>query len=120
MRRQKRIPQRVRDQLHERAQGCCERCGVWGATNAHHRLNQSQGGTHVLSGLGLLCGSGCTGCHGWVTEHPEKAKDEGWTVSGNGVPGDVPVLRFDLTAERQVYVRLDDDGGIHPVEENAA
>jgi hypothetical protein len=120
MRRQKRIPQKVRDQLHERAQGCCERCGVWGATNAHHRLNQSQGRLHTLSNLMLLCGSGTTGCHGFVTTHPMVALSCGWTVPGGGVPGDVPVLRFDLNAERQFDVRLDDDGGIHPVEENAA
>lgn len=104
---------KTRAQLHERAHGCCEICGVYGANNAHHRRNRSQGGTDTLSNLMLLCGSGTTGCHGHVTEHPEEAVEEGWAIRGRiAAPADVKVSRFDRVLEARVYVLLDDDGGI--------
>lgn len=110
------IPRKVRAALHERAQHCCERCGLHGATNAHHRRNQSQGGPDTLSNLMLLCGSGTTRCHGFVTQNPAFAMALGWTVPRSPVlePADVAVWRFDLTVGRQVLVKLDDDGNIHP------
>ncbi|MDZ7886575.1 MAG: HNH endonuclease [Mycobacterium sp.] len=108
------IPTKVRAQLHERAHGCCEICGVWGANNAHHRRNQSQGGGHTLSNLMLLCGSGTTGCHGWVTEHPHESITQGWTVPSyvRDALADLSVQRFDRALARRVPVLLDDAGGI--------
>ena len=108
------ISTKTRAQLHERAHGCCERCGAYGANNAHHRRNRSQGRSDALSNLGLLCGSGTTGCHGWVTEHPELAAVEGWTIprGDRRQPADVPVLRFSREVGVHVVVLLDDAGGI--------
>lgn len=107
--------------LRERALGCCERCGRCGANNAHHRINRSQGGSDTLSNLLLLCGSGTTGCHGWVTEHPEEAQRLGYTVSGHhlsktgpAIPADKPVFRYSRELDRPTWVLLDDDGGITP------
>lgn len=108
----RRITTKTRVSLHERAQGCCEICGAAGATNAHHRRNRSQGGHDGLSNLLLLCGSGTTGCHGFVTTEPNIAKRMGWTVRRISEPADVAVWRFDLTRGEQVLVKLTDDGDI--------
>ena len=105
-----RIPQKVRDALHERAGSLCEMCSK-PANNAHHRRNLSQQGQNVLSNLLLLCGSGTTGCHGWVTEHPAMSYRNGWSIEGDvQQPGDVPVRR------RGDLVLLSDDGSITPTE----
>lgn len=56
-----------------------------------------------------LCGSGTTGCHGWVEAHPVHAKELGLSVSRNGPPpSEVPVLTLDG------WVLLDNDGGQIP------
>jgi hypothetical protein len=39
-----------------------------------------------------LCGDGTRGCHGWVTEHPKLASEEGFHVKPWQLPGDVPIL----------------------------
>lgn len=109
--------------LHERAGGCCEGCGVAGATNAHHRMNRSQGGADKLSNLLLLCGSGTMGCHGTVTMNPHWARVRGLTVtfgqlgelsrSHGGAPyhlADVAVLRWSRESAALEWVLLDDDG----------
>jgi 5-methylcytosine-specific restriction endonuclease McrA len=85
-----RIPPRVRTALRQRAADCCEICGT-PANNAHHRKNRSQGGEDLLSNLLLLCGSGTTGCHGWVTEHPAAAYVHGWSVRSHDDPRKIPV-----------------------------
>lgn len=109
----RRIPAGVRICLHQRAQDCCEICGVWGATNAHHRRNQSQGGEDVLSNLMLACGSGTTGCHGKITANPDWAVEMGYTVKGKVIaPADVEVWRFDITQGVRVLVKLTDDGDV--------
>lgn len=110
----------TRTALHERAHGCCEVCGSTGATNAHHRINQSQGGPDTLGNLMLVCGSGTTGCHGWITVNPMEAARLGYTVTGQRIskrsgadsPTDVPVLRWSRETGRHDWVLLDDDGGI--------
>jgi len=110
----RRIPQRVRDALRERAGGCCEICGL-PANNAHHRRNQSQGGEDVLSNLMLVCGSGTTGCHGTITRNPNWAEDRGYTIKGSqAVPAHVPVqFWFGAVGRDPVWFLLDDDGGLH-------
>ncbi|TDO18171.1 HNH endonuclease [Mycobacterium sp. BK086] len=111
----KQIPKRVRADLRERAQECCEICGAPHATNAHHRRNQSQGGLDVLSNLMLACGSGTTGCHGKITANPDWAAEMGYTVKGKVIePADVEVWRFDITQGVRVLVKLTDDGEIIP------
>lgn len=99
-----RIPVKVRAALHERAGSMCELCSK-PANNAHHRRNLSQGGRNVLSNLLLLCGSGTTGCHGWITEHPEMSYRNGWSIQGTTAqPHEAPV-RY-----RGELVFLTDDG----------
>jgi len=113
------IKANTRIALKERAQNCCEMCGRWGATNAHHRRNRSQGGDDELSNLLLLCGSGTTGCHGFVTTEPQIAKRMGWTVRRISSPREVPVWRFDLSLGERVEVLLDNAGGYTTVGEAA-
>lgn len=47
-----------------------------GGWSLHHRKGRGMGGTRermtCAHGL-VLCGTGSTGCHGWVTEHPQDA-----------------------------------------------
>lgn len=77
----------------ERSGGVCEMCGAARATNWHHRKNASQGGLWCPSNGLHLCGSGSTGDHGWVTEHPTQAHDDGgWVVWSHEDPAAVPVL----------------------------
>lgn len=96
--------------LRERAEHMCEvrrpGCLHYG-TNAHHRKNVSQGGTDELSNLLLVCGSGTTGCHGWITEHPGEAKRMGWSMWRSNDPPFVPVFY------RGSWARLDNTGNVH-------
>jgi hypothetical protein len=100
-----RIPKKVSDALKARAEMRCERCQIEVGTNHHHRRNQSQGGQHTLSNLMWLCGSGTTGCHGFVTRNPALSYGAGWSIRGQvRSPAEVPVLR------RGEWVLLDDAG----------
>ena len=83
-----------------RAQGCCERChryAMSGAHSLHHRRPRGMGGTKTPdtpANLVLLCGTGTTGCHGWVESHRAVAIAQGWLVPRRDPrdPADVPVL----------------------------
>ena len=81
-----------RDILRGRSGGMCEICGIAPATNWHHRKNRSQGGKDDLANALHLDGSGTTGCHGHVTDHPAEAYEKGWSVRSGFNPADVPVL----------------------------
>lgn len=95
--------------LDNRAQGCCERCGIrlgsW--FSRHHRNPRGMGGTQrtmtAADGL-VLCGSGTTGCHGWVERHRDEARTYGWLLQGGGPPTDVAVVY------RGYWARLTDSG----------
>ena len=71
------------------------------------------GGTKELwvnqpANLVCLCGTGTTGCHGWVEANRADARDLGWLVSRNArfVAAEIPVTYPD----GRLY-RLDDGGG---------
>lgn len=50
-----------------------------------------------LSNLMLLCGSGTTGCHGWVESHRAVALEEGFLLHAEQDPAEVPVwMRHNL------------------------
>jgi hypothetical protein len=61
---------------------------------------------NLPANLITLCGSGTTGCHGWVEEHPLEAREFGWAVRRGRDPAEVPVLTFE-----NVWLLLHDDGG---------
>lgn len=83
----------TRRAVAERCGGCCERCGRWGYS-VHHRWKRGQGGPWSGSNCVALCGSGTTGCHGWVESHPDLAEIDGWHVRPWRNPADVPIRLF--------------------------
>lgn len=83
------------------------------AYSLHHRRPRGSGGSKLawvdLPSNGIIaCGSGTTGCHGWIESHRAEARDLGYLVPLNGIqlPSEVPVARWD--ASNLVY--LTDNG----------
>lgn len=78
----------IRMMVAERDGYACCRCsaGVMGQqASVHHRKPSGMGGsrrsameTNRASNLLVLCGSGTTGCHGWVEANPTFAFAYGW------------------------------------------
>lgn len=73
----------AREIVYERSEGWCEvavngfclgRAGNWHHRGTVGRIWTPANGLH-------LCGSGTTGCHGWITEHPKISLAMGWSVS---------------------------------------
>lgn len=87
----------------------CELCFCERATNYQHRKNKSQCAKAEMwvpsNGLDV-CGSGTTGCHGWIHANPGEAQRLGWSVSAYAEPSEVPVLLRQFG-----WVLLDDLGG---------
>lgn len=82
----------------------CVRCGrsIYGCMySIHHRRMRS----HAWSGLNkpenliTLCGSGTTGCHGWVHAHPAEAYETGYLVHAYDYPENIPLN--DYTGRRK-------------------
>lgn len=76
----------------------CVRCGKplenQPASHHHRKLRSQSAGAsdkHAAYNLICLCGSGTTGCHGWVHAHPAKAYEMGLMVHAWQDPRDVPV-----------------------------
>lgn len=90
----------------------CVRCGA-PATNIHHRRPRGMGGTrdplaNDPSNLLCLCGSGTTGCHGWIESHRAEALRDGWLVSKWADPATIPIA----VGHRAIW--LDHRGKTHP------
>lgn len=101
----------------------CQRCLTASVPmNRDHRQNRSQGGRTVPSNLQLLCGSGTTGCHGWVTTHPKAALEQGWLVPGWADPLDYPAARWIFTSGHWHlgWALYDNDGDWTEISEGAA
>lgn len=82
-----------------RANYRCEICGgsLMGVDgmSIHHRKPRGMGGTIDVainnpSNLMAICGSGTTGCHGWLESHREVAYEKGWLVHRYDDPAKVP------------------------------
>lgn len=99
--------------------GCkCAICGrsidtEWSGFSIHHRRMRSHGSgyerLHEAENLLTLCGSGTTGCHGWVHAHPNRAYQLGYLVSMSDDPIGQPV--YYRTGGWQ---QLNADGTRHP------
>lgn len=103
---------KTREIVYARADRCCERegCGVYAyGGSVHHRRARGMGGdkrstTDRASNAILLCGSGTTGCHGWVEQNRATAIEAGLLVPSTLEPAEIPVtLRYGR-------VLLHDDG----------
>lgn len=96
------VPLAVRRLVYERDGHACARCGRTGDESGrcslHHRRARGAGGDKLgrsarPSNLLVLCGSGTTGCHGWVESHRAEAEAHGWLLRHTiADPADVPVL----------------------------
>lgn len=88
---------KVKRTCYTRDEECCVRCGasLWTVPGSlHHRKPRSVCGRvekHTVPNLILLCGSGTTGCHGWVHAHPAEANTHGWCLHEWQDPSTVPV-----------------------------
>lgn len=82
------VPREVRALVLRRDGPYCARCAVSVANvpaSVHHRLPRRMGGTrnpriNDPRNLILLCGTGTTGCHGWVETHRLTASVDGWLL----------------------------------------
>lgn len=109
------MPAETAELVRARAGGRCERCGARDSRfmSLHHRKPRGMGGSrdpriNSPANLLLLCGSGTTGCHGWVESNRAEARDLGLLVYRAQDPVQIPVqLRYGTT-------RLRDDGGRQP------
>lgn len=78
----------------------CVRCGknlYYSPMSRHHRLMRSHADKnvkHQVYNLIDLCGSGTTGCHGYVHAHPKESYENGWLVHSWDDPLNVPVKTF--------------------------
>jgi hypothetical protein len=73
-------------------QRCLKHCGP--GTSRDHRQDRSLGGLTLASNLQVLGGTGTTGCHGWKTDHPKAALEQGWAVPGWADPLEYPAPRW--------------------------
>jgi len=91
------VSKKVREQVAERSEGQCENCYYslhWSAS-LHHRTPRGMGGTrrtdiNLPSNLLYVCGSGTTGCHGWIESQRTDAMALGLLVPRTSNPVDVP------------------------------
>ena len=98
--------QATRTAVLERDRYRCVRCGQSirnSQYSIHHRRLRSHPypGLHEIHNLITLCGSGTTGCHGWVHAHPKEAYEHGWMVHGWANPEEIPVEYWD-NRERKI------------------
>lgn len=88
----------IRLEMLERDDFRCVRCGRWfpegRGLDAHHRKLRSRGGLGTLENGISLCGSGTTGCHGWVHANPAESRDCGWMVSSWDDPAEIPWITW--------------------------
>lgn len=90
--------------------GCCVRCGhaVGEWRSIHHRQRRSQFGPNEFPNLLLFCGSGTTGCHGWVHQNVTEAETLGYLVRSKGIPARIPVLV--MTPDGPAWLYYTEDG----------
>jgi len=84
------VTEETRFVVFSRAGYRCERCftklaGVFGAS-VHHRRPRMMGGSrkpelHYPANLIVLCGSGNTGCHGWVESNRDRSREHGYLIN---------------------------------------
>lgn len=92
------MPRDVAELVRWRDRDRCRRCDQYTPGGSlHHRQGRRPDADgrapHRAANLILLCGSGTTGCHGWVHAHPAAAYEAGLMVRrlGRAVCEDTPL-----------------------------
>lgn len=109
----------------ERDQHSCVVCGhnLHGTRgldwSIQHRRPRRQGGdprpeTNLPANLVAVCGSGVTGCHGWIEDRRTEAGEMGLLLHANDIPAEHPVATW------YGSVLLDDQAGVWPITGDAA
>jgi 5-methylcytosine-specific restriction protein A len=98
--------------VRQRANGWCERCGLKRGYEFHHRRPRGMGGsklanTNMTSNALMLCRD----CHADIESERTAAINQGWLITQNHSPTDIPVYY------RGAWVYLDDLGNLQPVQE---
>lgn len=93
----------------------CLRCGAnihdpscWPGRSGHHRQLRRAADPdvrHSPANIVELCGSGTTGCHGWVHQHVKEAERLGLIVPLGRDPRTTPVRDW-----QGIWLRLNQDG----------
>lgn len=104
---------KTRELIVTRDDARCKRCGrgVYpGSYSIHHRRARGMGGssdpaTNSAANGVVLCGSGTTGCHGWVEAHRDTSRQLGFLVYQGHDPATVPVCDY-----LSRWLLLDNDG----------
>lgn len=87
------VPAKLRQMVIERAEYCCDRCGIYlpgRQYSLQHRRARGAGGrkdAHSPAGLIVLCGSAVTGCHGYI-EQTGPGRSEGYAL-GFAIRGEI-------------------------------
>lgn len=92
------MPRAVAELVRWRDRDRCRRCGTYTPGGSlHHRQGRGGPNPHRAAAVILLCGSGTTGCHGYVHANPAESYANGWMVRRLGVQRceDVPILTQD-------------------------
>lgn len=91
--------EQTREAVITRAAYHCELCNrpISGPASVHHRRPRRMGGTRRAdtnspANLLLLCGSGTTGCHGWVELHRREGLDAGVILYDRDNPTEHPFM----------------------------
>ena len=105
------IPNNMRELVAIRDGHRCARCNVSilnQPSSVHHRKPRGMGGTkdpraNDPRNLIRLCGTGTTGCHGWVESNRHEARSTGWLIqSYDGL--DLPMI---TTTGDRIELRID-------------
>lgn len=113
----------VRAAVTARDDGACRRCGRRNMfMSRHHRKPRKMGGANRadagrLSNVVTLCGSATTpgGCHLWVEENRDTAREQGWLLYDYADPQEVP-----LQDVHGRWFYLHDDGSTAPQQPSGA
>ena len=100
----------MREAVKVRDGGRCVRCGD-PAGSIHHRKPRGMGGTHGAESdringpawLLSLCGSGVTGCHGWVEGNRTRAEELGYLILRNGPEVDAATVPVRVRAGWRLF-----------------